>query len=328
MDYIDLFLKDKQPRKLSRLEQLIVTHSVMKEIFTEVLDTGYEPRLNELYCDEEKVVQMLDLIVQTPIYRGFQWMYGLELHGVERIPDVGGAMLVSNHATPYLGDVAPLYFGIFEKKRRAVYGLGHKLLQKSDFIKTVGGTFGTRDTAIRLLGDDKLALVCPGGILDACKPWYHCYKVRPVEGFSDSGLGYLKAAYAAKKPIIPVANIGAEESILILADIKEPIGKFLRYMDGKIHFGKTARGRTIFHLWESAKIIPLAVTPPMRAKIDAYVGYEINVSHFLGSNPAQEDFSEVNRIVMSQLQSLIDVGLKEKPTLISRLKIGLAKYIE
>ncbi|MEK6816737.1 MAG: 1-acyl-sn-glycerol-3-phosphate acyltransferase, partial [Nanoarchaeota archaeon] len=310
------------------LEQLIVAHSVMKEIFTEVLDTKYEPRLNELYCDEEKIIQMLDLIVQTPIYRGFQWMYGIDLHNVENIPNRGGAMLVSNHATPYLGDVAPLYFGIFEKRRRAIYGLGHKLLKKSDFIKTIGGTFGTRDTAVKLLEDDKLTLVCPGGIMDACKPWYHCYKVRPVEGFSDSGLGYLKAAYMAKKPIIPVGNIGAEESILILADIKEPIGRFLRYMDDKIHFGDTVRGKTIFHLWESAKIIPLAVTPPMRTKVDAYIGNPIDVNYFLGSNPSQGDFAEVNRIVMAQLQSLIDVGLKEKPTLISRIKREIGKYVE
>ncbi|MFH0798075.1 MAG: hypothetical protein V1906_01545 [Candidatus Woesearchaeota archaeon] len=328
MNYIDLFLKDKQPRKLSGLEQLIVTHSVMKEIFAEMIDTNYRPRLNGLYCDEEKVMQMLDLIVQTPIYRGFQWMYGIELHNIDKIPDKGGAMLVSNHATPYMGDVAPLYFGVFEKKRRVLYGLGHKLLQKSDFVKTIGGTFGTRDTAIKLLNDDKLALACPGGILDACKPWYNCSKVLPVEGFSYSGMGYLKAAYEAQKPIIPVANIGAEETVLILGDIKEPIGKFLRYMDGKIHFGDTVRGRTIFHLWESAKVVPLALTPPMRSKVDAYVGDKIDVNYFLGSNPTHNDFWEVNLIVMGQLQSLIDVANKEKPTLISKLKRKIGKYIE
>ena len=113
MDYIDLFLKDKRPRKLSKLEQLIVTHSVVKEIFVEVLDTSYRPRLNELYCEEDKVIQMLDLIVQTPIYRGFQWMYGIELHGVDKIPCMGGAMLELSKSAqpcanlrvlPYVGD--------------------------------------------------------------------------------------------------------------------------------------------------------------------------------------------------------------------------------
>lgn len=316
MDYIDLFLSD-HPKKLSNLEKLNFTLATIKQFNNEVYGKKYQQKLTKEYYPEDKIVSFLDLFSQTPFYKGFVWMYGAQIEGLENIPKDDGALLVSNHSTIYLADIAPLYFNVHKQLRRITYGLGHKIFRYSDLIKTLGGTYGRRDIATKLLSEGNLALSCPGGILDACKPVKKSYQVQKVEGFSDTGLGYLRVAHAAKKPIIPVINIGAEENVLILGNAKPVVEKLFNGLDSLIDFYDSSTGKKLSRLIEDVKLVPIVVSPPIRRNVKTYIGNQIDPITEIGLNPTDEEFQKLNDYVIETLQNMIDSKLRQTKPLFS-----------
>jgi len=309
MDYSDTFLSFTRPRKLSRLESIILNYSLLHKLAEEGFSKNYEKKLLQDYYCEDKLLSWLDMISQTPGYKLFRQYYRPELHNIDNIPSTGGALLVSNHSSIFFGDVAPIYIGVYEKRRRLVYGLGHKLLKDSDFLKSIGGIYANRDLAIRLLTDDKLTLVCPEGIEGACRSKLHAYHVREVQGFSRNAMGYLKVAYKADKPIIPIATIGGEESCLILGNIKPQVSFMFNLLDRTLHISRYNLGKKSLEWIEGSKIIPLLLAPPLPLKVHGYVGKPINVRDYVDKNERLEDYIKANNVVMSSLQELIDKGL-------------------
>lgn len=316
MDYIERFLRNEEPNNLSMLEKLALTHSALKQAKKELLNSGYKRRLTELYYPEEHLVKWHDTLNQTMIADFFIRYFKPRLYNAENIPGKTGAMLVANHSTIFLADMAPIYFGLHEK-RRCAYGLAFRMFGESDLLKTIGGVPGKIGNAVRILEDDKLALVCPGGILDACKPFYERYIVRRVEGFADDNCGYVKAAYEANKPIIPVGIIGAEETLISLADIKPFVEKIMNELDRVYGLKGIPRVKELYRLVEFAKVVPLIANVfPIKSTVEAYAGEQIDVRAIAGNNPSQKDFAHVNHTVMSHLQGIIDKGLGKRTDLI------------
>ncbi|HII16208.1 MAG TPA: hypothetical protein HA362_07940 [Nanoarchaeota archaeon] len=313
MDYIECFLGAPEPYKLSGLEKIALAGAALQQVRKEMLNSGYEHRLTEPYYPEQRIVKWLDMLNQTPVAQLFMGYYHPKLFGAENIPSETGAMLVANHSTIFFADMAPIYFGVHEQKRRCVYGLAYKMLGQSDFLKTIGGVQGRMESAVRLLEDDRLVLVCPGGILDACKPFYNRYFVRPVEGFSPENCGYAKAAYMAGKPIIPVGVIGAEETLLTFADMKPLVEKLMAGLDRMFGLKKIPRLKELYQLVDFAKVIPLpANLLPFKNDVEAYAGNQIDVRAIAGENPSQRDFARANAVVMDTLQGIIDRGLAKR----------------
>ncbi|MDI6737980.1 MAG: hypothetical protein QME12_05715, partial [Nanoarchaeota archaeon] len=175
---------------------------------------------------------------------------------------------------------------------------------------TFGGVVGRQDIARELLDEGRLALVCPGGIYDACKPFYERYFVRSVGGFSPEHCGYVKTAYYAGKPIIPIAVVGAEETLLTLADAKPLVLGIMKRLDKMFGLRKSPRLGELYRLVDFARVVPLVMNLfPFPSKVDAYAGKPIDVREMLGTRPSQKDFAYVNSAVMSRLQGLIDKGL-------------------
>ncbi|MFH1065557.1 MAG: 1-acyl-sn-glycerol-3-phosphate acyltransferase [Nanoarchaeota archaeon] len=312
MDYIERFLRNKEKKKLSKLENLALTADALKQAKKELLNSGYKKRLNDLYYPEEHLVKWHDTLNRTVIADFFMKYFKPKLYNAENIPDKTGAMLVANHSTIFLADIAPIYFGLHEK-RRCAYGLSFRMFGESDLLKTLGGVPGKMENAVRLLEDDKLALVCPGGILDACKPFYDRYIVRQVEGFADDNCGYVKAAYEAGKPIIPIGIIGAEETLITLADMKPFVEKIMQKLDDIYGLKQLPRVKELYKLVEFAKVVPLVANIfPIKSTVEAYAGEQIDVRALAGNNPSQNDFAHVNHTVMSHLQSIIDRGLGKR----------------
>lgn len=320
MDYIDRFLCNNEPKRLSKLEKLTLTADALRQASKELLNSGYKKRLTHLYYPEEHLVKWHDTLNQTIVADFFIKYFKPKLYNAENIPGKGGAMLVANHSTIFLADIAPIYFGL-HKKRRCAYGLSFRMFGESDLLKTLGGVPGKMENAVRLLEDDKLALVCPGGILDACKPFYERYIVRQVEGFADDNCGYVKAAYEAGKPIIPVGIIGAEETLVTLADMKPFVEKIMSKLDRVYGLKGIPRVKELYRLVEFAKVVPLVANVfPIKSTVEAYAGEQIDVRALAGNNPSQKDFAHVNHTVMSHLQGIIDRGLgKRKDLVISHL---------
>ncbi|MDI6737644.1 MAG: hypothetical protein QME12_03950, partial [Nanoarchaeota archaeon] len=132
MDYIETFLECPEPHKLSMLEQIAFTAGLARQVERELLNPGFEPRLSRKYYPEEHLVKWMDFASSTLPYRFFNEYFSLGFHNEENIPQETGALLVANHSTLFLADVAAISFGLHRKKRRFPYGLAFEMLGRSD----------------------------------------------------------------------------------------------------------------------------------------------------------------------------------------------------
>jgi len=130
-----------------------------------------------------------------------------EVQGLERIPK-GRALLVGNHVFGW--DAMLPLAAIFNELGRPVWVLGEHLWWKVPYLRrlaaSVGVVDGTAQNADRLLADEQLVLVLPGGLREAVKPrelryqllWGHRY-------------GFIRSAIRNQAPIVPLASIGSDD---------------------------------------------------------------------------------------------------------------------
>ena len=159
------------------------------------------------------------------LYRTY-WRVGVT--GLEHIPDEGRALLVANHggvlpwdsvmiATAVLEDhsnprvVRTLYPGAF----KAVPGVARALA-------TFGQVADTGENATRLLEDEQLVLVFPEGVEGLGKLFWNRRKLGRFRRSGSVGMAIRTGA-----PIVPIAVVGAEEALPMVANIK-PLAEALR----------------------------------------------------------------------------------------------------
>jgi 1-acyl-sn-glycerol-3-phosphate acyltransferase len=147
-----------------------------------------------------------------PIYRNW---FRAEWSGIEKIPREGGALLVANHAGCIPSDAPVIMHGIETELGRPVYGLAEYLFRAVPVVGTlwsrVGGVAAHPENAHRLLTDGQLALVFPEGTKGTGKLYSERYQLRRF-----GRGGFVENAMRAGVPIIPIAVIGAEESMPIV----------------------------------------------------------------------------------------------------------------
>lgn len=151
--------------------------------------------------------------IYGPVYR--RW-FRAEWEGLEKIPTSGGALLVANHAGAIPSDAPVIMHGIEEELKRPVYGLAEHLFKAVPFVGTawsrVGGVAAHPDNAYRLLHDQhQLVLVFPEGTKATAKRYDQRYQLRRF-----GRGGFVEIAMRAGVPIVPIAVVGAEESMPIL----------------------------------------------------------------------------------------------------------------
>ena len=152
--------------------------------------------------------------VYDPIYT--HW-FRAEWEGLERIPRAGGALLVANHAGAVPSDAPVIMHGIEKELGRPVYGLADFFFRKVPVVGTLwsrgGGVTAHPDNAHRLLHDeDQLVLVFPEGVKGPSKLYKDRYQLKRF-----GRGGFVETAMRAGVPIVPIAVVGAEESMPILA---------------------------------------------------------------------------------------------------------------
>ncbi|KAA0233057.1 MAG: hypothetical protein JJLCMIEE_02914 [Acidimicrobiales bacterium] len=148
-----------------------------------------------------------------PVYR--HW-FRVEWEGMENIPRSGGALLVANHAGAIPSDAPAIMHGIEKELGRPVYGLADNLFKSIPLIGTmwarVGGVAGHPDNAYRLLREQRqLVLVFPEGAKGPGKTWNERYRLRRF-----GRGGFVEIAMRAGVPVVPIAFVGAEESMPIV----------------------------------------------------------------------------------------------------------------
>ena len=149
-----------------------------------------------------------------PVYR--HW-FRAEWEGLEKIPTEGGALLVSNHAGAIPSDAPAIMHGIETELERPVYGLADYFFKSAPVLGTmwarVGGVAAHPDNAYRLLREQRqLVLVFPEGTKGPSKLYRDRYQLRRF-----GRGGFVEIAMRAGVPVIPIAVVGAEESMPIVA---------------------------------------------------------------------------------------------------------------
>ena len=151
-----------------------------------------------------------------PLYE--KW-FRVEWEGLEHIPSEGGALLVSNHAGAIPSDAPVIMHGIETEVGRPVYGLADAFFKGAPVLGTLwarnGGVVAHPDNAYRLLREQgQLTLVFPEGTKGPSKTYDQRYRLRRF-----GRGGFVEIAMRAGVPIIPIAVVGAEESMPILAKV-------------------------------------------------------------------------------------------------------------
>jgi 1-acyl-sn-glycerol-3-phosphate acyltransferase len=148
-----------------------------------------------------------------PIYS--KW-FRVEWDGLDKIPADGGALLVANHAAAVPSDAPVIMHGIESELNRPVYGLADQLFKATPVVGTLwsrlGGVVAHPDNAYRLLHEQgQLVLAFPEGSKGPGKHFRERYRLRRF-----GRGGFVEIAMRAGVPIVPIAVIGAEESMPVV----------------------------------------------------------------------------------------------------------------
>jgi len=176
-----------------------------------------DPRLSDV--DEwgrSEHMRELARTLYDPVYR--HW-FRAEWEGLEKIPVEGGALLVANHAAALPSDAPVIMHGIETELQRRVYGLADHLFKAVPVVGTlwsrVGGVAAHPENAYRLLREQQqLVLVFPEGSKGPGKLYEERYKLRRF-----GRGGFVEIAMRAGVPVVPIAVVGAEESMPIVAKL-------------------------------------------------------------------------------------------------------------
>lgn len=146
----------------------------------------------------------------APLYE--RW-FRVTWEGMDNIPPEGGALLVANHAAAIPSDAPAIMHGIEVEMGRPVYGLADHFFKSVPVVGTLwarnGGVVAQPDNAYRLLREQgQLALVFPEGTKGPAKTYDERYRLRRF-----GRGGFVEIAMRAGVPIIPIAVVGAEESM-------------------------------------------------------------------------------------------------------------------
>jgi 1-acyl-sn-glycerol-3-phosphate acyltransferase len=178
---------------------------------------GLEPdrHLND-WGRSERVESLVDRTLYEFLYH---YWFRVEVDGVENVPSEGGALLVANHAGALPPDAAMIAKAIRQehpRPRPLTFVTDQKLADLPGIgmlMTKIGGVPDHPANLHRLLFDeDQLVLVFPEGARGPGKPLKERYRLRPFD-HGDS----VATAIKAGAPIVPVAVVGAEEAMPVLA---------------------------------------------------------------------------------------------------------------
>ena len=151
-----------------------------------------------------------------PVYD--KWLR-VEWEGFEKIPREGGALMVANHAGAIPADAPSIMHGIERQLGRPVYGLADEMFKKVPVVNVawsrLGGVQAHPDNAYRLLREQQhLVMVFPEGSNGPGKTYAERYQLRRF-----GRGGFVQIAMRAGVPIVPLAVVGSEETMPILAKV-------------------------------------------------------------------------------------------------------------
>jgi len=172
----------------------------------------------DVFGFDQQLTEQVILPLARPLYRSY---FRVRTTGLEHVPDAGGALLVANHAGALPFDAIMTKVALLDEHpahrnlRELAADLALRLPVIGELARKTGNTLAHDDDAVRLLRGGDVVGVWPEGYKGIGKPFRDRYKVaRFGRG------GYVRVALRARKPIIPVAIIGSEETYPIIGDVR------------------------------------------------------------------------------------------------------------
>jgi 1-acyl-sn-glycerol-3-phosphate acyltransferase len=174
-------------------------------------DAVAEPRLEDR--DPQFMARFLE---------GFSWFarryFRHRAFGVEHVPAHGAALIVGNHSGGLTFTDWGLALAAIHEAHgpaRAVYGLGHDLLQWHPIFRKYSRKMGAlragHDSALEAFAHGHLVIVYPGSDYDSFRSFAD--RDRVIFG---GRTGFVALALRARVPIVPVATAGAQEQYVVL----------------------------------------------------------------------------------------------------------------
>jgi 1-acyl-sn-glycerol-3-phosphate acyltransferase len=263
----DLLIDDEVRAAVDRLDWQVNRH-------------GYD------HWGTSRQVVMRSLAVARWLYRHY---FRTEIHHIDRVP-AGRVMLIANHSgqLPFDGMLIGTAMALDAEPPRFTHAMIEKFFARPPLVGTwmvrTGQLIGVPENARRLLAEEDAAvLVFPEGVRGSGKTWPDRYKIM---GF---GQGFLRLALETSTPIVPVAVIGGEESIISLSQMK-PLARLLGI--------------------PYAPLTPTLLPLPLPTKMRLHFGQPLR---FVGTgNEEDAVIAEMVAEVEQAVKSLIDQGLRQR----------------
>lgn len=220
-----------------------------------------------------------------------------EIHGIENLPDKR-VLIVPNHSgqLPFDGMVISTACLLKARPPRLLRAMAERWVPTLPFVNEAfsrtGVVLGDPINCRNLLMDDQAILVFPEGARGSGKPFSERYKLVAF------GRGFMRLALQTESPIVPVAVIGGEESIISLHNWKG-LARLLRMPYAPISPFLPILG-------------PLAYLP-LPVKFHVYFGEPM---HFTGPFDDEDAVIDVKVAqVQARVQELIAEGLRKRTSL-------------
>ncbi|MFT7518051.1 MAG: 1-acyl-sn-glycerol-3-phosphate acyltransferase [Kiritimatiellia bacterium] len=244
--------------------------------------------------------------------------FDVHVDGFDNLPEAP-ALLVSNHSGgTIIPDVWGLMFAWYEHfgHERPLHALAHDMVFKlppvARFFARGGVLRASRDQARRVLTDSQRdLLVMPGGERDTWRTWNQRYKVHFA-----GRKGYARTALECGVPIVPIANSGAHQTLIVLADGHR--------LARKLGLQKIARAE----VWPVHLSLPwgLGVGPLPHFPTPTYLRYRIGAPILPpipvepGTTPSQAAIDAYDQVVRDSMQELLDQLRRDRPRLDERIR--------
>jgi len=220
-----------------------------------------------------------------------------EIHGVERVPD-GRVMLVANHSgqLPLDGVVIGGACLLHGRPPRLVRPMIERWLPRlpyvNELLSRAGCVVGDPINCRNLLLDDQAILVFPEGVKGSGKTWKDRYKLQPF------GRGFMRLSLQTGAPIVPVAVIGGEESIISVHNFA---------------WGAKLLGMPYLPIHPLVPVLGPLAYMPLPVKFHIYFGEPM---HFSGRFD-DEDTTIDQKVheVTSTIQGMLDAGLQARTSI-------------
>lgn len=277
-----------EPRRRLPFEDLLRRYSnrAMRRRADFVDEYGRDP------VTASRVEPVLDFLHRT--------YFRVSVHGLENVPASGRAILVANHSGTLPLDGLMLMHAI--RKEHPAHREARPLVEDflfhfpylGTYLNRVGAIRACQENAERLLRDDELIAVFPEGVKGIGKLYRDRYK---LQRFGRGG--FVKLALRTGAPIIPVAIIGAEESMPML---------------GRLSWFAKSVGIPYVPVTPTFPWLGPAGLMPLPAKWSIHFGEPIDVADEHGSEAASDRIL-VNRVaegVRLGVQTMIDSALANR----------------